>query len=68
MSLPGVVILVVALVTLAMFVIITVALIRQISLLGRTIRGFMEAVTPALEEITAGAERAADRSQALQRR
>lgn len=51
-----------------MLVIMTVALIRQVLLLLRTVQAFMEAVTPALEEISAGAERAADRSQALQRR
>ena len=67
MSLPAVVILVVALVTLAMFAIMIIALVRQLLLLARTLQEFAEAVAPALDEISTGTERAGARSQALQR-
>jgi hypothetical protein len=66
MSLPAAVVLVLALVSLALLVIMGIALVKQMLLLGRTVQSFAEAVRPAADEIAAQADRARQRAEALQ--
>jgi len=65
MSTPAVVWLVVGLVTTVAMIAVLIGLIRHLLVLGRSLRGFQEAVTPLAEEISAEADRAAGRTSRL---
>lgn len=57
MSTPAVLWLVVGLVTTVAMIAVLIGLIRHLLVLGRSLRGFQEAVTPLAEEISAEADR-----------
>jgi len=67
-SAPVLVFLVTGLLALAVLVVLAVGLVQNALRLARTVKRFSEDIRPALDEITAGAERASERTARLQER
>jgi predicted PurR-regulated permease PerM len=67
-SVPLVVVLTIALVTVAILLVMVLALIRHVKLLAQSLKRFQEQVQPLLEEIRDGSAQATARMEGLQQR